>query len=38
MSDLDLLTLGQVYEIFIEKNNDGYDWDEIATADDIANF
>jgi len=38
MSDLDHLTLGQVYEIFIEKSNDGYEWDELATAEDIANF
>lgn len=38
MDDLDHLTLGQVYEIFIEKGNDSYEWDELATAEDIANF
>lgn len=38
MDDLDHLTLGMVYEIFVERGNDKYEWDEIATADDIANF
>ena len=38
MSDLDHLTLGMVYDILIEKANDAYEWDEIATAEDIANF
>ena len=38
MADLDELTLGMVYDIFIEKANDDYDWGELATAEDIANF
>ena len=38
MEDLDHLTMGMVYEIFIEKSNDNYEWDELATAEDIANF
>jgi hypothetical protein len=38
MSDLDHLTIGMVYDIFIEKSNDNYEWDELATAEDIANF
>ena len=38
MADLDTLTLGMVYEIFIEKSNDNYEYDELATAEDIANF
>lgn len=38
MSDLDHLTLGMVYDILIEKANDDYEWDELATDEDIANF
>lgn len=38
MLDLDTLTLGMVYEIFIEKQNDSIEWDDLATAEDIANF
>ena len=38
MADLEELTMGMVYEIFIEKANDEYEWDELATAEDIANF
>lgn len=38
MSDLDHLTLGMVYDIFIERSNDSYEYDDLATAEDIANF
>lgn len=38
MADLEELTMGMVYEIFIEKANDNYEWDELATAEDIAKF
>ena len=38
MSDLDYLTLGMVYDIFTEKNNDSYPWAEAATPEDIDNF
>ena len=38
MEDLDHLTLGMVYEILIEKSNDSYEWDDLATDEDIANF
>lgn len=38
MSDLDHLTMGMVYDIFIEHTNDDYEWDELATAEDIAKF
>ena len=38
MEDLDHLTLGMVYEILIEKSNDRYEWDDLATEEDIANF
>lgn len=38
MADLDELTLGMVYDIFVENANDNYEWDELATAEDVANF
>lgn len=38
MADLDELTLGMVYEILIEKSNDDYEYDELATQEDIDNF
>jgi hypothetical protein len=38
MADLDELTLGMVYDIFVERSNGEYEWDELATAEDIANF
>lgn len=38
MADLDELTLGMVYEILIEKSNDEYEYDELATQEDIDNF
>lgn len=38
MEDLDHLTLGMVYDILIEKSNDSYEWDDLATAEDIASF
>lgn len=38
MSDLDYLTLGMVYDIFTEKNNDSYPWAETATPEDIDKF
>lgn len=38
MADLDELTMGMVYEILIEKQNDDYEYDELATQEDIDNF
>lgn len=38
LSDLELITLGMLYDIMIEKENDSVEYDEIATAEDIANF
>lgn len=38
LSDLEDLTLGMVYDILIEHDNDSYDWEELPTAEDIANF
>lgn len=36
--DLELITLGMLYDIMTEKANDSAEYDEIATAEDIANF
>lgn len=41
MSDLDMLTVGLVMDMFIEKLNDGYDYDEVeetATQEDFDKF
>lgn len=38
MSDLDLLDVGMVYDLLIERGNDGEDWDQIATQADFDNF
>ena len=36
LSDLDLLTIGMVQEMFIERENDDYDgWTQIATQHDM---
>lgn len=33
--DLDLLTVGMVFDIFTENQNDGEEYDQIATQADI---
>lgn len=38
MADLDELTLGMVYEMFAERSNDSYEWEDEATLEDIENF
>lgn len=38
MLDLDYLTLGMVYDIIVERDNDNYEWDDEATLDDIMAF
>ena len=38
MADLEELTLGMVYEILAEKHNDSYEYEELATQEDIDNF
>ena len=35
MQDLDDLTLGMIYDIFTERENDSYEWPEEATLEDI---
>lgn len=38
MADLDVLTVGMILDMFTEQSNDDYDWDEMATQDDIDKF
>lgn len=38
MEDLDDLSVGMVNDMFTEKANDGYDWKEVATQDDMDRF
>ena len=38
MSDLDLLDVGMVYEMFIEKTNDSCEYAELATQEDMNKF
>ena len=38
MSDLDLLDVGMVYDLMIEKGNDGEEWDRKATPADFDKF
>ena len=35
LGELDLLSIGMVYDIFTESQNDGEDYDQIATQADI---
>lgn len=38
LSDLDALSVGMVFDMFVEKANDSYNYDEIATQDDFDSF
>ncbi len=38
MADLDTLTVGMILDMFIELGNDDYDWEQIATQEDIDRF
>lgn len=38
MSDLDLLTVGLVLDMWTEKDNDNVDYDQIATQEDFDRF
>ena len=38
ISELDLLTVGTVNDMFIEMSNDDYDYPEIATQDQMDRF
>lgn len=38
MSDLEYLDTGMVFDIFTERGNDDYEYEEIATLEDIEKF
>jgi hypothetical protein len=38
LSDLDTLSYGQVIDMMVEKANDSYEYDDIATQDDMDKF
>lgn len=38
MADLEALDLGMIFDMFVEKANDGYEWAQLATAEDVAKF
>lgn len=38
ISDLDLLTIGMVNDIWTEKGNDGVSYDNLATQEDFDRF
>lgn len=38
MSDLDLLTVGLVLDMWTEKDNDNVDYDQLATQEDFDRF
>ncbi|MDU5467141.1 MAG: hypothetical protein E6084_04645 [Peptoniphilus harei] len=38
VSDLSLLTIGLVNDMFTEKNNDEYKYNEVATQEDFDKF
>jgi hypothetical protein len=38
MADLDMLTCGTVMDMFTELSNDSCEYNQLATAEDIAGF
>lgn len=38
MSDLDLLDVGMIIDLFIENGNDSYDWAVLAVQEDFDKF
>lgn len=38
LSELDMLSIGMVYDMFCEKSNDDYDYNSVATQADMDNF
>lgn len=38
MTDLELLDVGMIFDMFVEKANDGYEWAQLATPEDVAKF
>lgn len=38
MSDLDLLSIGMIMDMWVEKANDDIEWPELATQEDMSKF
>ena len=38
MADLDEMSIGLVYDLWIEKGNDRLEYDQVATQDDFDRF
>lgn len=38
LSELDMLTIGIVNDMFSERERDEYEWNEVASQDDYDNF
>lgn len=38
MPDLDLLTVGMIMDMWVEKSNDSVEWPELANQDDMDKF
>lgn len=38
ISDLEALSIGMVYDLFTESENDNFDWQDVASQDDYDNF
>jgi hypothetical protein len=38
MADLDVLSVGMIIDMFTESANDDFDWDTLATPEDIDRF
>lgn len=38
IADLDYLNVGTIYDMMVESGNDGYEYADIATQEDMDNF
>lgn len=38
ITDLEALSIGMIYDLFTESENDSFDWQDVASQDDYDNF
>lgn len=38
LRDLELVTVGMVFDMYTERGNDDYGWHQVATQEDFDNF
>lgn len=38
ITDLEALSIGMIYDLFTESENDNFDWQDVASQDDYDNF